>query len=69
MNPITLTFVLERETKGAVRYQELDPKTLTPHTDMRSGVVGTIYLRKDKIGTPIPRALTLKIEENENAES
>ena len=53
----TLTFKLERTTKGALKYQEADvPEGTEP-------VVGTLYLRKAR--TPgEPQSLTMTITVN-----
>jgi len=53
-------FVLERETKGAVRYAELgsDGKVAS----LEEFAIGTLYLRKKVIGSAIPNRLSVTIE-------
>lgn len=61
MTQIKANFVLDRETKGAVRYQEVDDKG-QPETVYHK--IGTVYLRKtafDK-GVSAPRQITVTIE-------
>lgn len=58
---VTVNFVLERETKGAVRYQEVDANG-NVIVDPLAVAVGTIYFRKSglvaagiwKAGTNLP---------------
>lgn len=45
---VRLRFRLERETKGAVRYEELLGDTDTP-APMGQYYIGTLYLRKTKL--------------------
>lgn len=51
---LTLSFKLEKETKGAVRYTQTDGEQ-----------VGTIYLRKAALTQPYPVELEVKIFEVE----
>lgn len=48
---LTLSFKLEKETKGAVRYTQTDGEQ-----------VGTIYLRKAALEQPYPEKLTVVIQ-------
>jgi hypothetical protein len=41
----SITFSFEKETKGAVRYQEINPTTGAP-LDADTAIVGTLYFRK-----------------------
>lgn len=50
--PITLTFSLERETKGTFRFAE----------DGDEPKVGTLYVKKSVFGSKAPDALTVTIE-------
>ena len=54
----TLTFVVEKETKGAVRYQESGLDQFAEPT------VGTLYMRKSSFKDlgKIPETLTVTIE-------
>lgn len=58
---ITAKFVLDRETKGAVRYQEVNDKG-EPETVFHS--IGTLYLRKTAFGrgNGLPREITVTVE-------
>lgn len=57
---IKVKFVHERSTKGAHRYQEVDKdgKTLTTSDD---AVVGSLYLRKSKIGEDAPKTIHMTL--------
>jgi hypothetical protein len=59
----TRIFVLDNETKGAVRYHEVD-EAGNPVTIV-NGLIGPIYLRKDKLmavsGSEIPQTVTVTI--------
>lgn len=54
-------FILERETKGALRYQEVDE-----HGHAIDGAdvytVGTLYLRKHAFPAPFPQAIVVTVE-------
>jgi hypothetical protein len=59
---ITKTFVFERETKGAIRYAEVDAagEIIGDYTQF---VIGTLYVRKSALnGDGIPSSLKVKIE-------
>jgi hypothetical protein len=55
-------FVLERETKGALRYQEVDDKGQPVETVWAK--IGTLYIRKTAFerGTEPPNRLTVTVE-------
>ncbi len=54
-------FVKERETKGAVRYQEVDGDG-APLTTADAGChIGTLYVRKSALGGKVPEKLKLEI--------
>lgn len=61
MPQIKATFKLDRETKGAVRYQEVDANG-QPENVYHS--VGTLYVRKTAFakGQPIPQTVSVTIE-------
>jgi hypothetical protein len=46
MTEITLKFTFKEETKGAVRYQEVDDQGTPRKGDNDEAVVGPLYLRK-----------------------
>jgi len=54
--------VLEKETKGAVRYQEVGQGGSPLKGD--EAIVGTLYIRKAAFndGEPVPKSLTLSID-------
>ncbi len=49
-----LTFTLERETKNTIRYQE--------ETSGQPPAIGTLYIQKWAVGTPVPQTLTVTVE-------
>jgi len=52
-----ISFAYERETKGAVRYQEVTPDGVDDYA------VGTLYVRKTALGKePYPQALTVTVD-------
>lgn len=54
-------FILERETKGALRYQEVDEKgAVIEEADKYT--IGTLYLRKHAFPAPFPQAIVLTVE-------
>jgi hypothetical protein len=59
----TLKFVFEKETKGAVRYQEVGDDGAPAFAPQ----VGTLYIRKAAIpGGKIPKKLIVTIASEEN---
>lgn len=56
MEPQTLTFALEKETKNTIRYQE--------ETNGRPPAVGTLYVQKWLLGKEPPKKLTVTIQES-----
>jgi hypothetical protein len=57
-----LTFILDKETPGALRYRELDERTNTPYPQLNSPgcVLGQIYIRKSELnGGQIQKFLTI----------
>lgn len=60
MENIVVTFVHERETKNAHRFQEVDGKGKA--LDMSDAIVGTIYLKKAIIGDKAPAKLRATFE-------
>lgn len=57
-----LIFAFERETPGAVRYQELDTKG-KPVSIKEGAKIGTLYIRKTALSKKTPQKITVKIEE------
>lgn len=57
-----LKFVIERETKGAVRYMEVD--NTNKEVDLVNQTVGTIYLRKSALGGVMPTRLQVEITDD-----
>jgi hypothetical protein len=60
MTTLIAKFQFERETKGAVRFQEIDDtgKVL----DMTAAAIGTLYLRKSSLDGQVPQSITVSIE-------
>lgn len=58
-NILKVSFVLEKETKGALRYAEIDASGKIK--EYPNVVMGTIYLRKDALGEKKPSNLTIRI--------
>jgi hypothetical protein len=57
-----LDFILEKETKGALRYQQVD-KNGQPKSIDAGAEVGTLYLRKSAFnGSGFPKNLKVNIE-------
>lgn len=59
---LTTKLVLDRETKGAVRYQEMNAQGGSISTDADGALIGTLYLRKAKLGSTIPKSLSVVID-------
>jgi hypothetical protein len=59
MPNLNLTFLLERETKGAFRYQEVDSNGRP--LDLADATVGVLYVRKAALGAAKPKSLTVTI--------
>ena len=57
MEPQTLTFTVERQTKNTIRYQE--------ETKGKPLVVGTLYVQRWALGEPEPQKLTVTIRASE----
>lgn len=56
-------FILERETKGAVRYMETVDSVSDVPKDIASGaVIGTLYIRKSALAGKIPTRIKVTIE-------
>ena len=55
----TVPFLLERETKGAVRYMEVDDKGKPIQEDFK---IGILYVRKSAFGAKIPERLTITVD-------
>lgn len=58
----TLTFKLRNETKGALRYEEMDERGLPRIKDENGQVIGSLYLRKSAMNGNVPQRLQVKIE-------
>ena len=56
---LTVRFELERETKGAIRYMEVDEDQEAVEGDAK--VIGTLYIRKTAFKGKVPTALTVTI--------
>ena len=58
---VRVIFKFEKETKGAVRYQEVDEDTMEP-LNFKEAFIGTIYLRKAQIEGITPQQLAVTVE-------
>ena len=58
MEPQTLTFTIEKETKNTIRYQEQTVAGKPP-------VIGTLYLQKWAVGEDPPQKITVTIEKGD----
>ena len=58
---LTATFTLERETKGAVRYAEVDSNG-TVLAIGEGAKIGTLYIRKDALDGKIPLRIKVTVE-------
>jgi hypothetical protein len=62
----TAHFVKERETKGAIRYQEVVSATDTTPIDVGSGaLIGILYIRKSALGGKRPKRLIVRVRQPE----
>lgn len=59
MTKTEIKLSLAKETKGALRYEEDGFGDGTPDQFL----VGTIYMRKAKAGSPYPKAIKVTVEE------
>lgn len=57
----TVTFALEKETKGALRYQETDGSGQTLKIE-GGAKIGTLYVRKSALNGEMPQKLKVTIE-------
>jgi hypothetical protein len=55
-----LRFTMLKETKGAIRYQEVDSSGRP--IELEAATIGTLYVRKSAIAGPIPQTLTITVE-------
>jgi hypothetical protein len=60
MEPQTLTFKVERETKNTVRYQE--------QTNGKPPAIGTLYVQKWLLGQQPPQRLQVVLQESPAAD-
>jgi len=60
METIEATFTLDRETKGAAKYSEVDvDSNVIP---MQGASIGTLYVRKSAFkGQPIPKKVVVRV--------
>ncbi len=61
-NPTIVMFTLEKETKGALRYQESDSVTGLPMKIEGGAKIGTLYVRKTALNGEMPEKLKVTIE-------
>ena len=58
---VTATFLVERQTKGAVRYQEIDSEGNRLKPNAAGAIIGILYLRKAELGGTVPNEITVTI--------
>jgi len=59
----TINFVLEKETPGALRYQEVDPCGGTFRAPNAPGCnIGPLYIRKTAFGNEQPQKISITID-------
>jgi hypothetical protein len=64
----TAHFAKERETKGAIRYQEVVSATdATPVNVGNGALIGTLYIRKAALRGKAPRRLIVRVRKPEVA--
>lgn len=64
MPQVSAKFVKDRETKGAIRYQEVDEEG-----EMTINLAGTQYLRKSALRKPYPDYVTITVSYDEDSVS
>jgi len=57
-----LYFGLTKETKGALRYDELTESSGLVNPDPKDYTVGGLYIRKHAVPQPYPQQITVTIE-------
>ena len=55
-----VTMLLDRETKGALRYQEVDSSGAA--LELVNSVIGTLYLRKSALPRGVVRPVRISVE-------
>lgn len=58
-----LFFKFKNDTKGALRYDEVDEKGNVRAGDADGAFVGTLYLRKAALKGKVPKELTIDLDE------
>lgn len=60
----TAKFKLEKETPGALRYKEIDPRTdeFFPFPNSPGCMIGTIYLRRDQLNNKTPKEISVHVD-------
>jgi|TARA_R100001530_G_scaffold63581_1_gene45713 hypothetical protein len=62
METKSVLFEFERETKGAIRYREINPDTEEVVTIQNGASVGTIYIRKSALNGEVPMFLRMVLD-------
>jgi hypothetical protein len=66
MAMFTAHFAKERETKGAIRYQEVVSATdPTPASIGNGALIGALYIRKSALGGKRPKRLIVRVRQPE----
>lgn len=58
-----INFKFDYDTKGAIRYVELNDKGQPVKTDAEGALIGTLYLRKAKLNGKMPKGFTIDMDE------
>lgn len=60
-NGFTVSMLLEKETKGALRYQECDAEGAA--VEFANAKIGTLYIRKSAYGAgTMPKAISVTVQ-------
>jgi hypothetical protein len=57
-----VTMRLEKETKGAVKYQEIDDSGAPVTTSNERCAIGTLYVRKTALNGEIPQQIKVSLK-------
>jgi hypothetical protein len=57
---VNVTMTLEKETPGAIRYQEVDAKGGVV-TMAEGAKIGTLYMRKVAFGKAVPKSISVTV--------
>ena len=61
MPKTTVKLMLDRETKGALRYQEVDDAGVPRTDDAKGCVFRNLYVRKAALEGAVPKSITIEM--------